>query len=480
MNRSSIAGLLLLGLAASGCAPPKADEDRRPGGGKSDDLGESGEDRAARVVAAISAWNSWVPEEDRRAKYCKMASSPFVFFRGTNHLYWADFAGDPRLDRFGSERTRTWLQGDLHAENFGAFDNDRGVVVYSLDDFDDSVIADYQLDLWRMAVSIALIAQQHAVISTAAQGEVIDAFIDAYLEAMSGYRGNDDELDATFTAASTSGLVKQFLEEVETRRSRERALDRWTVLSGETRTFDLSRPELAPVSARLDDEIRAAQPGYMSSLSGGGTRLGADYLAIKSVARRLGAGTGSLGSPRYYLLIEGPSASPHDDRILDVKRQDAPTPYHFFTAAERADYDRSFAHHAERHARGYKALERHTDDHLGWMILGGDAYSVRERSVFKATFATETLSRKREYRELAAAWGTILATGHARADKDFDAQLVPFSVDKQIDEATSGARDQVRALAREIAFSYATQVERDWEAFVDALAPADCDGVSTD
>jgi uncharacterized protein (DUF2252 family) len=460
----------LSALWVAGCDAPAFElPDDTRADGKAD-----GASREAQVIDAITAWNTEISADDRRAKYCKMAESAFVFYRGTNHLFWADLAYHPRLDDFGNHKTRTWIGGDQHVENFGAFDNDRGVVVFSLNDFDDAVIADYQYDLWRTAISIVLAAEQHGVLSPAAQAEVIDAFASAYLDAMGRYRGTDDELDRIFSAETTSGVLREFLEHVEETRGRDRMLRSWTTLIDGERVLDVSRENLIPVTEEEEAEILAALPGYHASLSGGGRQLDDDYLRVKSIARRLHAGTGSLGSDRFYLLIEGASESPDDDRILDVKQQGAPTPYHFFDEVDREAYDHAFEHHAERHARAYKALERHTDDHLGWMILGGETFSVRERSAYKRDFPIDELREVEGYLELAGYWGEILATGHARADKDYDEDLVAYSVDKQIDEAVGGARDEFKELLREVAFSYADRVERDWQSFLGALAPASC------
>ena len=94
--------------------------------------------RAARVVNALSESNEPLTADDLHEKYCKMAVSPFVFYRGTAHLFWSDFADDWRQHRFGCRRTRTWLQGDAHAENMGAFNDQEGNLVYGLNDFDES------------------------------------------------------------------------------------------------------------------------------------------------------------------------------------------------------------------------------------------------------------------------------------------------------------------------------------------------------
>ena len=115
------------------------------------------------AIGPIEAWNAWLEDGDKRLKYCKMAASPFAFFRGTAHLYWDRYGEDPRLDVLGAADTVTVIQGDAHVLNFGAFDDDRGEVVYDLNDFDESVLADVQLDVWRFAASIALMDDQATI-----------------------------------------------------------------------------------------------------------------------------------------------------------------------------------------------------------------------------------------------------------------------------------------------------------------------------
>ena len=49
-----------------------------------------------------------------------MAADPFAFYRGSACLFYADVSA--REDRWADERTsRVWIQGDLHAENFGTY-----------------------------------------------------------------------------------------------------------------------------------------------------------------------------------------------------------------------------------------------------------------------------------------------------------------------------------------------------------------------
>ncbi len=78
-----------------------------------------------------------------------MASRPFAFYRGTNRLFWQDLAADDRLTHpgdFDTNKSRTWLAGDAHIANLGAFADSREKVVYGLNDFDEAIIGDYRYD----------------------------------------------------------------------------------------------------------------------------------------------------------------------------------------------------------------------------------------------------------------------------------------------------------------------------------------------
>ena len=50
--------------------------------------------------------------------------------------------------------TWTWVTGDQHLSNFGAWQNRHGDVVHGVNDFDEASIFDFRIDVWRIAVSI--------------------------------------------------------------------------------------------------------------------------------------------------------------------------------------------------------------------------------------------------------------------------------------------------------------------------------------
>jgi uncharacterized protein (DUF2252 family) len=61
-----------------------------------------------------------------RGKFRKMSETPFAFYRGSAALFYADIAQDQ--DPFLNEKTsRVWIQGYLHAENFGTYMNGKEV-----------------------------------------------------------------------------------------------------------------------------------------------------------------------------------------------------------------------------------------------------------------------------------------------------------------------------------------------------------------
>ena len=405
-------------------------------------------------------------------KYCEMGKSAFPFYRATNYLFWHDFANDDRLQEFGNEKTKTWILGDLHVDNFGTFDNSEGKIVFNMNDFDESVIADYQYDVWRMAASIILVARNSGLEDfaedTEKQKQIINAFSESYLDTIASYRGNDKEVNTDFTFDSIDFKLSKLLEKNRAKKTpqeaREKMLGKWTNDEGK-----LEREgKIETIDSKSDkEEIKKAISDYAETL---GKKL-RDYITVKDVAKRIGAGLGSLGTPRYYVLIEGKTDNSSDDRILDVKLQPKPTAYEFQGAGWQNE------NYAELQAIAYKALINNPDPYLGWIELSNGFYSVRERSPYKDSILAANLNKDQGFTNMAKLWGKILATAHARADKDYNPELIDpisYSFEKQVDKLTDGHHKEFRVLVRQIAFEYADQVQEDYEAFHTALVRHDC------
>ncbi|MDJ0903773.1 MAG: DUF2252 family protein [Xenococcus sp. MO_188.B8] len=400
-------------------------------------------------------------------KYCKMGDSAFPFYRATNYLFWKDFANDNRLQEFGNKKTKTWILGDLHVDNFGTFDNSEGKIVFNMNDFDESVIADYQYDVWRMAASMILVARNSGLETfaedTEKQEKIIDAFSESYLDTIASYLGNDKEVKTDFTLDQLdfdfSDLLEKNRAKNKQKKARKKMLGKWTNEEGNklANQDQIDKKKLALIDSDLYEEIEAAISNYSKH-----------NFQVKDIVQRLRAGLGSLGTPRYYVLIEGKTDEASADRILDVKRQAKPTAYDFLGSAwQNKNY-------AKLQAIAYKALINDADPYLGWIELSDGFYSIRERSPYKDGILAANLNQDQAFTNMAKLWGEILATAHARADKDYDSDLIAYSFEKQVDKLTDGHHEEFRALVREIAFEYADQVQEDYEAFHAALVPNDC------
>ncbi|MBB3139276.1 DUF2252 domain-containing protein [Halomonas organivorans] len=425
--------------------------------------------RPRRVLDAIEAANADLSADERAAKYAKLAESPYRFFRGTNHLYWDDVWHDWRFALYGGlPETQTWLQGDAHVYNFGAYGHHDDAVRYGMDDFDDALVGDYQYDLWRLAISLVLDARENAELSRKGIDKSLATLIEAYLDELDDHA--EGEIPGAVTLDTAKGPLGPFLEKVARKESREKMLDKWTTLGEDGRRFAVDeRPEkLARLPAHLASQLRKAVEGeYRDTLRGARAEAEEDHFRVKDMARRLDAGTGSLGLERYYVLIEGGRDHAHDDVILDVKRQTPPEGWRLMNAAEKRDWRRAFAHEGARHAAAFTAIAEHPDVYLGWLHLGQAVFSVRERSPFKEDFPTHKLDGDKPYRKLAKQWGRILAREHLRGARVLHADD-PGRFARVVGERVEGGRDHFVDMVATLAFSYADCVALDHRTFVEA------------
>ena len=126
------------------------------------------------VVDEIVAFNRDRDPKLVRLKFRRMAKNPFAFFRGTAHLFAADW---PRLIP-PDVGPSILICGDLHLETFGAYRADDGDFLYDINDFDEALVAPCGLDLVR-AASVLLAAQLWKHTPVQAMRSVL-AFLDRY------------------------------------------------------------------------------------------------------------------------------------------------------------------------------------------------------------------------------------------------------------------------------------------------------------
>lgn len=67
------------------------------------------------VFPRIEQFNQGRDPERLKLKYAAMSQNPFIFFRGSCHLFYEDWSVGSELD----QAPLAWICGDLHLENFG-------------------------------------------------------------------------------------------------------------------------------------------------------------------------------------------------------------------------------------------------------------------------------------------------------------------------------------------------------------------------
>ena len=109
-----------------------------------------------------------------------------------------------------------WIQGDLHAENFGTYMDSAGRIVFDVNDFDEAYLGHVSWDLRRFAASFALLAWRKAF-SDDVIGELIEIYLNAYLDQVEAFTRSDEDRSFALVRDNTEGAVHEVILETATR-----------------------------------------------------------------------------------------------------------------------------------------------------------------------------------------------------------------------------------------------------------------------
>ncbi|WP_099069622.1 DUF2252 domain-containing protein [Nostoc linckia] len=405
---------------------------------------------------------SQLPQE-LATKMQKMAASPFAFYRGTAHIFYRDMPTLAASGFVNSPTSAIWLEGDMHMQNLGGMRDSNDNNVFDTTDFDEGYLGPYVWDLRRMAVSILLAAKENGFSSSDGQ-DIVKNFLDAYLNKMKDFKGTNDELSYRLEESNTNGVVKDLIQKAAGK-SRSSLLNKYTLLNSSGDRLFQTTSELQPVSNSTYSNITTAISSYIASIPSS-KRYSNNYYALKDIRLKLGSGIGSLGKYRYYLLIEGPSPATNDDRILEMKQQSTSA----VAIASPGLLPSSVYHHHQgtRVTIATKAMLADTDPLVGYATVSDIPFMVHEKSPYEVDFDYTLLTTKSKFMDAMAYAGKVVAKNHAISDKDYDAAIVPVSVDKEVADITSGNQSGFKDEIVNFALDYATQVEYDYGSFKDA------------
>jgi len=406
--------------------------------------------------------------EARAAKYAKMAESAFRFFRGSAYLFYFDVAHVPFPYHTPADKP-TWIQGDLHFENFGAFRSGDGQIVYDINDFDEGYLGSYLYDLLRMSVSVKLVCEalQYDEEQT---DEAIHTYLKAYYKQIRRFAARKDDMQAMlFTAERTSGPIRKLLKKQESR-SASAFLEEVTERTSALRKFSRTA-EVVPADAEERRELSVAWAEYVTTLSESSKAFGEMFYAIKDVAVKHGSGTASIGLDRYYVLIEGhrdPDGA--DDIVLEAKEVRAPVPAYFLPYSE--PFWARYAHHGRRVAATQRAMHHEADPFLGWFSIADRHFYVRERSPFKKRLKLDKIHTHDDLLTTLKQMGRITAKIHSRADNELreGEGILDYHAEREIADAMGPDPDKFADTLSLWAMNYAAQVHEDYEIFKGLVA----------
>jgi uncharacterized protein (DUF2252 family) len=430
-------------------------------------------DRSERIVDTLVEAFADLMKADPpafRTKFRKMAADPFAFYRGSACLFYADVA--ERADPWADERTsRVWIQGDLHAENFGTYMDGDGVLIFDVNDFDEAYVGHFTWDVTRFAASMALLGWRKAI-SDEDISRLVERYVRAYLDQVRWFVGQSDDRSFSLRLDTTDGPVHQVLQLAKLR-TRVGLLDRIT----ETEGFDRVLREV-PGLRRLENGERVAVldafERYLDSIPAAKRFRGVTY-RVKDVAGRSGFGIGSAGLPAYTVLIEGYNQALDNDVVLSMKQGNVAAPSRVVTDPAIAG---AFRHHGHRTAVSQRALQAHADPLLGWTDLNGVGFVVSEVSPYEADLDWSELTEPAEIAPVVDYLGRATAKVHCVADSDADHSLVPFQTEEAIARVVAGREEEFVAWVVEFAHDYAGQVRADHALFVDAFRNGRIPGVT--
>ncbi|MGY1820399.1 DUF2252 domain-containing protein [Geodermatophilus sp. SYSU D00079] len=406
-----------------------------------------------------------------RTKFRKMAADPFAFYRGSACLFYADMAH--LEDRWSDERTgRVWIQGDLHAENFGTYMDGGGRIVFDVNDFDEAYLGHVSWDLRRFAASFALLAWRKAL-GDDVIGDLLRGYLDAYLDQVAAFTRLEDDKSFALVRENTEGAVHDVILRTSAR-SRLTLLERMTVVEGYERRF-----AEGPRNRRLDgaerERVLAALERYRRTVFPPRRRRDVAF-DVKDVIATGGFGIGSAGLPAYNVLIEGYDQALENDVVLSLKQGNVPAPSRIVRDPQIRGF---FEHEGHRTAISQRALQANASQFLGHTEIDGVGFVVQELSPYEVDLDWDDLTEPEEIAPVMVQLGRATAKMHCVGDADSDHTLVPFQTEDAITAMVGERRAEFTADLVDFAHSYARDTQRDHRLFVDAFRAGAIPGISS-
>jgi uncharacterized protein (DUF2252 family) len=375
--------------------------------------------------------------ERLQLKYKAMRKSAFAFLRGTCHLFYEDWPRGGSLN----QAPLTWICGDLHLENFGAYKGDNRLTYFDLSDFDEAVLAPCTWDLARLLTSV-LVAANALSIKHRDALRLCQQLLDTYAAALIAGKASWIE------RKTAQGMVKKLLTRV-TRRLRAVFLDSRTDLKHGKRKIRLDSIHALAATTSERDKVEDFMRRFAQE------QLDPSFFKVLDVARRI-AGTGSLGIERYEILIRG-RANPDQNFLLDLKLAPGSALAPYLSVPQP-----KWKSQAERVVAIQQRVQATSPAFLHAVTIRNKPYVLDELMPAQDKLQLADWSRKlQSLEEMLNAMGQLVAWGQLRSS----GRQGSATADELID---FGRETNWRNLILSYASHYSERVHQDWQTFRDA------------
>lgn len=215
----------------------------------------------------------------------RVADSPHAYFRFTQRLFMR--AACKRFDAVTGSAVVARLHGDPHVEQYFVSDLGRG-----LSDYDDASTGPTFMDLTRFSASTILAGRMHALDKNQ-EAELLANLFRGYRDGLKGKAlPKEPPAFAAALAAQFKSDKKGFI----------------AYLENQLESIDAQETKF------VDDEVKA----YAEVTKKKAPKRPATFFSIKK-AGRTKLGIGSALTRKYIIVLEGPTDTPEDDVVMELK-----------------------------------------------------------------------------------------------------------------------------------------------------------------
>ena len=384
-------------------------------------------------------------------KYQRMGVSPFTFYRGAAILQARDLA-NARVSGIMVQAC-----GDCHLANFGGFASPERVLVFDINDFDETFPGPWEWDIKRLGASLVLAARDRGFSKSVADNTVRAAAA-SYRERMSEF-ADMKVLDVHYAQVSIDALKQHFRKDPDMsarlaeKQKQARSQNSEAVIPKLTAVVDGHRKikDNPPVIYHMGEFTRDFEKQrlkfveeYKKSLQPDRRHLYERYHYQDSAIKVVGVG--SVGTRCYLSLLLADEDDPLFLQFKEARR----------SVLESPRRKSRYAHQGFRVVEGIRLMQAASDIFLGCARTRGHDYYIRQFRDMKVSAEVETF-RQSTLIGYADMCGWALARAHAKSG---DAAMIAGYL---------GSSDQFDDALAKYSEAYADQAERDYETFRAAI-----------